>query len=29
MLASTARTIEPDLAARAETPAFDPLAANS
>ncbi len=29
MLASMTRTIEPDLAARAETPAFDPLAANS
>jgi hypothetical protein len=29
MLASMARAIEPDLAARAETPVFDPLAANS
>jgi lyso-ornithine lipid O-acyltransferase len=29
MLASMARAIEPDLAARAETPAFDPLVANS
>jgi 1-acyl-sn-glycerol-3-phosphate acyltransferase len=29
MLASMARAVEPDLAARAETPALDPLAANS
>ncbi|HUZ90864.1 MAG TPA: lysophospholipid acyltransferase family protein, partial [Methylocella sp.] len=29
MLASMARAVEPDLAARSETPAFDSLAANS